>query len=98
MDRKKALLTSTIVAATVMVGAVAFAASSDLTDSPRDNVGKLQPAVTAPALTIVVDPTTGAAAVSSTTAVPATLATSTNGQHEGQEHHEDEEEVEESDD
>lgn len=77
MERKKALLASTIVAASMMTAAVAYAASSGLTDPRRDSVGQLQPATTStPSVTVIVDPLTGAARAVSSTA-PAPSATET---------------------
>ena len=81
-----------VVAATVMTGAVAYAASSSLTTASRDNVGQLQPtANVAPAITVIVDPATGVATFAPTTTSPAattsgaTITTRTRGEREQKE-------------
>ena len=64
MERTKAVIASAIVAATVMGDAVAYAATSGITNSRSDNVGQLQPAGVQPVtITVVVDPVTGTVTV-----------------------------------
>lgn len=98
MERKKALIASTIVAASMMTAAVAYAASSGLTDTGRDGVGQLQPATTpGPGVTVIIDPLTGAARAVTTIAPTASgTATATrteagnDGRHEaGEREHDD---------
>lgn len=91
MEPKRALLASTIIAATVMTGAVAYAASSSLTDNNRDNVGQLHPTATQPpTITVIVDPATGAATAPSTLDAGSTAGTpSTNRRHEHDEEDDD---------
>lgn len=79
MERKKALIASAIVAATLTTGAVAFAAVT-VTNAPQDNVGNLQP-VTPRTLTVYVDPTTGSVTQPSVAPVPWTR--SNEDDHEG---------------
>jgi hypothetical protein len=75
MERKKALIISAVIATTVMLGAVAVTANSNLLDRPGDNVGNLQATTTQPAeITVYVDPVTG---VTSLTKPQATTSTVT---------------------
>ena len=80
MDRRKALLASTIVTVTLVAGAAAFAANSGLVGSRSDNVGNLQPLVTTTAtsaptvVTVYIDPATGAVVTPSTTPAAAAPA------------------------
>lgn len=60
MERKKALLTSALIAGSLTVGAFGVAAGSGLVGAPTDNVGKLQPISTQPTqVTVYFDPATG---------------------------------------
>ncbi len=80
MDRRKALLASTIVTVTLVAGAAAFAANSGLVGSRSDNVGNLRPAplttsASAPTVvTVYVDPATGAVVAPPATVAPAAAA------------------------
>ena len=89
MERKKAMIASAIIAVTVMSGAVAYAASSGITNSRSDNVGQLQPTATQPTtITVVVDPVTGKA----TNAAPLPAAAEAPGatsQRSGVDHYDD---------
>jgi len=60
MERKKSLLAATIISATLLTGAVAYAASSGVLEGREDNVGNLEPTAIVPTdITIYVDPATG---------------------------------------
>lgn len=97
MDRRKALLASTIVTVTLVAGAAAFAANSGLVGSRSDNVGNLQPAplttsVSTPTVvTVYIDTATGAVVAPPATAAPAAVAAAPantgegheSGEHEG---------------
>jgi hypothetical protein len=74
MQRKKSLLAATIISATLLTGAVAYAASSGVLEGRDDNVGNLQPTTTRSSeITVFVDPVTGL--VTATTPQPAAGAT-----------------------
>lgn len=100
MDRRKALMASTIVTVTLVAGAAAFAANSGLVGSRSDNVGSLQPAaVTSVAaagaptvVTVFIDPVSGAVV-----APPATIAPTPPAER-GENEHEDEREEGHGDD
>jgi hypothetical protein len=91
MERKRALFASAIVAASVMTGAVAYAASSSLTTASRDNVGQLQPTgILPPTITVIVDPATGVASATPAPAVAvATDTVVTNSPRSEREHEEE---------
>lgn len=62
MERRTAIITAGITAASLTVGGIAYAAGSGLVESDPDDVGKLRPVageVTQP-ITLYVDPATGA--------------------------------------
>ena len=66
MEISKSLFAATLVSATLLTGAVAYAASSGVIDGRDDNVGNLQPTAQNPAVTVVVDPTSTRASTSTT--------------------------------
>jgi hypothetical protein len=64
VERRTTVIASAIVTATLMTGAVGYAATTAVADGRRDNVGNLQATTPAPALTRTTppaDPGTGAA-------------------------------------
>ena len=80
MERSKALVASTIIAVTLMTGAVAYAASSGVLNGRNDNVGKLQATATQPAPqpndgTASVNPAAGAATTSAAPVAKSTAVT-----------------------
>jgi hypothetical protein len=83
MERKKSLLAATIISATLLTGAVAYAASSGVLEGRDDNVGNLQPTAIEPTdITIYVDPATGSVTtakpqIAATTPPPGAVATAT---------------------
>ena len=80
MERSKALVASTIIAVTLLTGAVAYAASSGVMNGRNDNVGKLQATATQPATqpndaTASVNPAAGAATTSAAPVAKSTAVT-----------------------
>ena len=75
MEISKSLFAATVVSATLLTGAVAYAASSGVIDGRDDNVGNLQPTAQNPAVTVVVDPTSTRASTSTTRSSTSTAST-----------------------
>ena len=75
MEISKSLFAATLVSATLLTGAVAYAASSGVIDGRDDNVGNLQPTAQNPAVTVVVDPTSTRASTSTTRTSTSTAST-----------------------
>ena len=98
MERQRAILASATVAGAVVLGALAFTTTSALGARGADGVGRLQPV--ASTVTVVVDPTTGAAmavAPTPTTAAASPVATPNRSSHERDEDEDEDEEGEHDD-